>query len=66
MKRIIFKEIKLRKNNYINNSTDKRNVSGEGIQVQQYFWKVFTWGKNSTILKKRVVLNQKEIQKIKI
>ena len=56
-----FKRIKLRKNNYANKSTDKRNVFLRGyISPIIFFWKVFTWGKNFTISKKREVLKSKD------
>ena len=51
-----FKRIKLMKNNYANKSTDNRNALFERVNKSNNDWKVFTWGKNSIIIKKREVL----------
>ena len=55
-----FREIKFRKNNYINNPTDKRIVLFERGHKYNNDWKVFTCGENFTIQEKRVVLKPKE------
>ena len=46
--------------NYANNPTDKRIVLLEGKSKSNNGWKVFTWGKNYIIIKKREVLKSKE------